>query len=163
MDARIVFNRLVRHGAWVPDEHLDLIRSEVPVEFPAVVSKAADALRLPPLLDDGRRRDLTDLAVYAVDDATTTDMDDGVSVLIRADRTMQVGVHITDVAGLIPLDSEPDREAAARISSLYFPDRKIPMFPETVSSDLGSLRPGAPPAGAESAVRGFGGWNGGRR
>ena len=143
VDARFVFNRLVRHGVWGPDEHLDLIRAEVPVEFPAVVSEAADALRLAPLLDDGRRRDLTDLAVYAVDDATTTDMDDGVSVLIRADRTMQVGVHITDVAGLIPLDSEPDREAAARVSSLYFPDRKIPMFPETISSDLGSLRPGA--------------------
>ncbi len=143
MDARFVFNRLVRHGVWGPDEHLDLIRAEVPVEFPAVVSEAADALRLAPLLDDGRRRDLSDLAVYAVDDATTTDMDDGVSVLIRADGTMQVGVHITDVAGLIPLDSETDREAAARVSSLYFPDRKIPMFPETVSSNLGSLRPGA--------------------
>ena len=144
VDSRIAFERLVRHGVWGPDEHLDLIRAEVPVEFPAVVNEAADALRLAPLLDVGRRRDLTDLAIYAVDDATTTDMDDGVSVLIRADRTMQVGVHITDVAGLIPLDSEPDREAAARVSSLYFPDRKIPMFPETVSSDLGSLRPDVP-------------------
>ena len=71
-------------------------------------------------------------------------MDDGVSVLIRTDGTMQVGVHVTDVAGLVPLDSETDREAASRVSSLYFPDRKIPMFPETLSSDLGSLRPDAP-------------------
>lgn len=144
VDARLVFDRLVRHGVWEPDEHLDLIRAEVPVDFPSVVSQAAEALGPASLPDDGRRRDLTDLAVYAVDDAATTDMDDGVSVVIRADRSMQVGVHITDVAGLVPLDSEPDREAAARVSSLYFPDRKIPMFPERVSSDLGSLRPGAP-------------------
>ncbi len=144
VDVRPVFDRLVRDGVWGPDEHLDLIRAEVPVDFPSVVSQAADALGRVPPAGDGRRRDLTDLAVYAIDDAATTDMDDGVSVLIRADRSMQVGVHITDVAGLVPLDSEPDREAAARVTSLYFPDRKIPMFPERVSSDLGSLRPGAP-------------------
>ena len=144
VDPHTVFNRLVRDGVWGPDEHLDLIRADVPVEFPAVVIEEADGLCLAPLLDDGRRRDLTDLAVYAVDDAATTDMDDGVSVMMRADGTRQVGVHITDVAGLVPLDSETDVEAASRVSSLYFPDRKIPMFPETVSSDLGSLRPGAP-------------------
>ena len=142
-DSRAAFNRLVREGLWDPDEHLDLIRSEVPVEFPSSVIISADAIRLGPMLDDGRRRDLTDLAVYTIDDATTTDMDDGVSILRRADRTMQVGVHITDVAGLVPLESEPDREAAARVTSLYFPDRKIPMFPEKLSSDLGSLRPDA--------------------
>ena len=144
VDARLVFDRLVRNGVWEPNEHLDLIRAKVPVHFPPVVNQAADALGRTPLADDGRRRDLTDLAVYAIDDATTTDMDDGVSIVIRTDGSMQVGVHITDVAGLVPLDSEPDREAAARVSSLYFPDRKIPMFPERVSSDLGSLRPGEP-------------------
>ena len=144
VDPHTVFNRLVRDGVWGPDEHLDLIRADVPVDFPEVVIAALDGLRLSPLLDDRRRRDLTDLGVYAVDDAATTDMDDGVSVLMRADGTRQVGVHITDVAGLVPLDSEADLEAASRVSSLYFPDRKIPMFPETVSSDLGSLRPGAP-------------------
>lgn len=144
VDPHIVFNRLVREGVWGPDEHLDLIRAKVPVEFPAIVIEAADGLCLEPLLDDGRRRDFTDLAVYTIDDATTTDMDDGVSVLMRADGTRQVGVHITDVAGLVPLDSETDREAASRVSSLYFPDRKIPMFPETLSSGLGSLRPDAP-------------------
>ena len=144
VDARLVFDRLVRDGVWGPDEHLDLIRAEVPVDFPLVVNQAAEALGRVWPGDDGRRRDLTDLAVYAIDDAATTDMDDGVSVVIRADRSLQVGVHITDVAGLVPLDSEPDREAAARVTSLYFPDRKIPMFPERVSSDLGSLRPGAP-------------------
>ena len=144
VDPRIVFNRLVRDGVWGSDEHLDLIRAEVPVEFPAAVIEAADGLCLAPLLDDGRRRDLTDLSVYTIDDAATTDMDDGVSVLMRADGTRQVGVHVTDVAGLVSLDSETDREAASRVSSLYFPDRKIPMFPETLSSGLGSLRPGAP-------------------
>lgn len=142
VDPLFVFNRLVNDGIWEPDEHLDLIRAEVPVEFPAAVIEEADGLCLATLLDDGRRRDLTDLAVYTIDDAATTDMDDGVSVLMRSDGTRQVGVHITDVAGLVHPDSEIDREAASRVSSLYFPDGKIPMFPETISSNLGSLRPG---------------------
>jgi exoribonuclease-2 len=101
-------------------------------------------VELDPLLEDGRRQDLTGLSVFTIDDALTTDMDDGVSVVLREDGTCQVGVHITDVAALIPAGSKLDREAAGRVSSLYFPEGKIPMFPPEISEALGSLCPDAP-------------------
>ena len=143
-DRRKAFGRLVDIGVWDADEHLELIIEKVPVEFPRATMDAADALALHPLLEDGRRRDLTGLSVFTIDDAYTTDMDDGVSVDLREDGTACVGVHITDVAALVPIGSDLDREAAGRVSSLYFPDRKIPMLPKRISEDLGSLRPGMP-------------------
>jgi exoribonuclease-2 len=131
-------------GVWDENEYLDLIRHEVPIDFPEVVLGASDALKLDPLLKDGRRRNLTGIPVFTIDDAFTTDMDDGVSTEFREDGTCRVGVHITDVGALVPVGSELDREAAGRVSSLYFPDRKIPMFPPVVSEVLGSLCPDAP-------------------
>jgi len=143
-DPKRVFERLVAHGLWEADEHLDLIRREVPLAFPPAVARSADELRLEALLGDTRRTDLRDLQVLTIDDASTTDMDDAVSAVLREDGSWQVGVHITDVASLISPNSELDNEAAARGSSLYFPDRKIPMLPPAVSADLGSLLPGEP-------------------
>ncbi len=143
-DRRRAFDRLVGMEVWDENEHLDLIREEVPVDFPEVVLQTAGAVKLDALLEDDRRRDLTGLSVFTIDDAFTTDMDDGVSAVFREDGTCQVGVHITDVAALIPAGSELDREAAGRVSSLYFPERKIPMFPPGVSEVLGSLCPDAP-------------------
>ncbi len=139
-----VFDRLVAIGVWGADEHLDLIREGVPTEFPEVAIGASEALAIESLVEDARRRDLTGVSVVTIDDADTTDMDDGVSLLFREDGTCQVGVHITDVAALIPAGSDLDREAAGRGASLYFPDRKIPMFPKQISEVLGSLCPGVP-------------------
>ncbi len=143
-DRRRAFDRMVELEVWDENEHLDLIREDVPVDFPEVVLRAAGRVELDPLLEDGRRQDLTGLSVFTIDDALTTDMDDGVSVVLREDGTCQVGVHITDVAALIPAGSKLDREAAGRVSSLYFPECKIPMFPPEISEALGSLCPDAP-------------------
>ena len=139
---RRAFTRLVAHGVWTVDENLDLIRNEAPIAFPEVVIRAADALSLDAHLEDGRRQDLTGVQVFTIDDETTTDMDDAVSVTAQEDGTYRVGVHITDVASLIPAGCELDREAVARGSSLYLPEQKIPMLPPQVSEGLGSLRPG---------------------
>jgi len=143
-NARRAFARLVAHGVWGVDENLDLIRKEVPIAFPEVVVRAADALSLDAHLADSRRQDLTGMRIFTIDDETTADMDDAVSVTAQEDGTYRVGVHITDVASLIPAGSELDREAVARGSSLYLPEQKIPMLPPQVSEGLGSLRPGEP-------------------
>jgi exoribonuclease-2 len=71
-------------------------------------------------------------------------MDDGVSLVFREDGTRQLGIHITDVTSLVPFGSVLDQEAYERGSSLYFPDLKVPMLPNLLSSDLGSLSPDAP-------------------
>ena len=54
---------------------------------------------------------------------------------------MVVTVAIADVAALVAPGSAMDREAVDRGNSVYFPDRVVPMLPERVSTDLGSLRP----------------------
>jgi exoribonuclease-2 len=82
--------------------------------------------------------------VFTVDDAETTDIDDGLSVAFHEDGSATVGVHITDVASLIPRDSVLDLEASRRVSSLYFPDARFPMLPDRLSGDLGSMVAGHP-------------------
>ncbi|MDA0745173.1 MAG: RNB domain-containing ribonuclease [bacterium] len=144
VDDRRAFQHLVKVGAWESDVHLELVRKEVRVHFPEPVLLAAETLQLEDLLADPRRRDLTDVPVFTVDDENTTDMDDGMSIVFREDGSSQLGVHITDMASLIPMNSDLDREAAARVSSLYFPEQKIPMFPDRISRELGSLCPGVP-------------------
>jgi exoribonuclease-2 len=142
VDTKRVFNRLVKEKIWQPDEHLDLIRQEIPISFSEGSVAATKELVID--LNGENRRDLRDLPVYTIDDARTTDMDDGVSLLFREDGSRQLGIHITDVSGLVPVGSVLDLDAYDRISSLYFPDQKLPMLPKTVSSDLGSLTPGDP-------------------
>ena len=163
VDPRVVFNRLVRDGVWEPDENLDLIRAGAPVEFPAVVIEAADGLRLSPLLDDGRRRDLTDLAVYAIDDAATTDMDDAVSVHVRADGTRQVGVHITDVAGAGSAGFGNGPGGSLEGFQPVLPGPEDPDVSGDVVKRSGKSAAGRAASGPESAVRRLGGWYGRKR
>lgn len=137
-----IFDWLAKFGVWEVDEHLDLIREGVSTDFPVSVISASKELVLESLMADVQRRDLTSVSVVTIDDEDTTDRDDGVSLRFQENGAYTVGVHITDVASLIPMGSELDREAATRGASLYFPERKVPMFPTQVSEDLGSLCPG---------------------
>jgi exoribonuclease-2 len=65
-----------------------------------------------------------------------------------------LGIHIADVAGLIPIDSRLDREAAQRASSIYLPEQQIPMLPKELSENSLSLRAGEDRA-AISLLAGF--------
>ena len=144
VNARRVFRRLVDEGVWDADEHLDLMRKGVPIDFSGAVLRAADTVSVEDLLNDTRRRDLTSVPVVTIDDSHTTDRDDGLSIVWDDDGTCRVGIHITDVATLIPGGSELDQEALNRVSSLYFPDRRIAMFPPAISEGIGSLHPDVP-------------------
>ena len=87
------------------------------------------------------RRDLTDRVIVTIDPVDARDFDDAIS-LERIDRGhWLLGVHIADVSHFVEEGSPLDQEARARGTSVYLPDRVIPMLPEIVSNNLASLQP----------------------
>ncbi len=88
------------------------------------------------------RRDLTDRVIVTIDPVDARDFDDAIS-LERVERGhWLLGVHIADVSHFVRADSPLDQEARNRGTSVYLPDRVIPMIPEIVSNNLASLQPG---------------------
>jgi len=87
------------------------------------------------------RRDLTDLITFTIDPADAHDFDDALSAEY-VDGGFYLGVHIADVSHFVTLDSSLDLEARLRGTSVYLPDRVIPMLPVELSNDLCSLNPG---------------------
>ena len=87
------------------------------------------------------RRDLTGQTVVTIDPVDARDFDDAIS-LERIDRGhWLLGVHIADVSHFVREGSPLDQEARQRGTSVYLPDRVIPMIPEIVSNNLASLQP----------------------
>ena len=109
-------------------------------EFADRVEQQAAAC-LPAGLDG--REDLREVPFVTIDPAGARDHDDAVWAARSADPENAGGwsviVAIADVAHYVPVRSELDREAFARGNSVYFPDRVVPMLPETLSSGLCSL------------------------
>jgi ribonuclease R len=88
------------------------------------------------------RRDLTARTIVTIDPVDARDFDDAIS-LERVERGhWLLGVHIADVSHFVREDSPLDQEARNRGTSVYLPDRVIPMLPEIVSNNLASLQPG---------------------
>lgn len=134
---RSVFEIMVRKGFWDEDENLDLMRYEIPTEFSDEVLEYAAACRS----SEEGREDLTGLPILSIDDASTQDIDDALSAE-RTEDGYRIGVHITDVADLVPRDSVLDLAARERMSSVYLPDRHIPMLPANLSQDHCALLEG---------------------
>ena len=146
ISVRKAYDRLVAEGVWDRHVFVELIREDISPHFPNIVIKEADALQAKCNHESieshlAHRQDLRYMDTVTIDDASTTDMDDAVSVHFREDGSYQAGVHITDVSALIPAHSALDEEARNRGASLYLPETKFPMLPPVLSENLGSLIP----------------------
>lgn len=86
------------------------------------------------------RMDLTDLLTITIDPFDARDFDDAIS-LQREKGRWRLWVHIADVSHFVQVGSPLDEEAQKRSTSVYLPDRVIPMIPEIISNHLASLQP----------------------
>jgi ribonuclease R len=114
----------------------------IPREFTkATLDDAKRAVREIPEAERTTRRDLTRDFVVTIDGETARDFDDAISAEELPGGGFRIGVHIADVSHYVRPGTALDAEAFERGTSVYFPDRAVPMLPERLSNDLCSLRP----------------------
>lgn len=137
--AESAFELLVDLGLWHRHENLFLRRSSHPTQFPQQVIDMAQTILVSPPADPDDRLDLTHLKLYTIDDESTREIDDGLSVETLADGKQRVWVHIADPTRYVFPEDELDKEARRRTTSLYLPTGTIPMFPMELATGPMSL------------------------
>ncbi|TWT53057.1 Ribonuclease R [Rubripirellula amarantea] len=114
----------------------------LPDEFPeAVINEARQ--RADEFNDEAvpeGRKDLTKLLTITIDPFDARDFDDAIS-LEREPGRWRLWVHIADVSHFVQVGGKIDEEARKRATSVYLPDRVVPMIPEIISNHLASLQP----------------------
>ncbi len=117
------------------------IREGIREEFPEDVLLEAAALPARVERSESKRRtDLRDIDLVTIDPETARDHDDAIWVKRERDGFRLI-VAIADVSHYVTEATAMDREASARSTSIYLPDRAIPMLPPKLSTDLASLLP----------------------
>ncbi|MDE3186166.1 MAG: VacB/RNase II family 3'-5' exoribonuclease [Acidobacteriota bacterium] len=124
------------------DVEMMIRKHQLPRIFPEHVLAEARAVAHLDLSEVEHRRDFRGLPIVTIDGETAKDFDDGVLVKEHASGGYELQVHIADVAEYVRAGTDLDLEARLRGTSVYFPDRAIPMLPQELSTDICSLRPG---------------------
>jgi ribonuclease R len=133
---------LGRRDEFGVDVEIIIRKFHLPHRFPPEVLAEASAQ---PQYISGReregRRDFRSLPIVTIDGETAKDFDDAVYVERLADGNCLLQVHIADVAHYVRPETALDREARLRGTSVYFPDRAVPMLPLELSNGICSLNP----------------------
>jgi ribonuclease R len=127
------------------DVEMMIRKHQLPRVFPEGVLAEARAVAHLDQSEVARRRDFRALPIVTIDGETAKDFDDAVLVTERGNSRegggYELQVHIADVAEYVREGTDLDLEARLRGTSVYFPDRAIPMLPQELSTDICSLRP----------------------
>ena len=116
---------------------------DVPAEFSEEVIKEAKSLnQFVDKKDIPNRVDFRDLNIFTVDGEDTKDFDDAISISKDENGLYTLGVYIADVSYYVRNDSELDKEAIKRGTSIYMLDRVVPMLPFELSNGICSLNAG---------------------
>ena len=124
------------------DVEITIRKFHLPHHFPAAaLEEAQNVSPVIPAEELRLRRDFRTLPIVTIDGETARDFDDAVTVRHLLNGNFELQVHIADVAQYVTPDSALDQEAHLRGTSVYFPDRAVPMLPLELSTDICSLRP----------------------
>jgi ribonuclease R len=124
------------------DVEIIIRKHHLPHMFPdEVLAEAKSIPRTIAAEEISRREDFRDLEIVTIDGETARDFDDAVWAERLPDGHFALQVHIADVSHYVKPGSALDREALRRGTSVYFPDRAVPMLPIELSTDICSLRP----------------------
>jgi ribonuclease R len=124
------------------DVEIIIRKFHLPHQFPVEVLR--EAQQFEPVIPSStlrHRRDYRALPIVTIDGETARDFDDAVTVRRLENGHFELQVHIADVAHYVHEGSTIDLEARLRGTSVYFPDRAVPMLPMELSTDMCSLRP----------------------
>lgn len=137
-----IINRLGKSGE-INSELLSLLYSYgLSYEFPKkVIEEVNNYTDQIPKGEIEKRVDLRDLICFTIDPEDAKDFDDAVSLEQIDEETYELGVHIADVSHYVKENSELDKEAYKRGTSVYLADSVVPMLPEKLSNNICSLIP----------------------
>ncbi len=139
----LTFELLVKIGLWQPHENLALRRAQLPIGFSdEVMAVMQQTIGTVPPDPDTERLDLTHLKVYTIDDESTREIDDGLSLETLPEGRERLWVHIADPTRWLTPGDPLDMEARRRCTTVYLPTGMIPMFPEALATGPMSLRQG---------------------
>jgi len=137
-----VIEILGRPGEIGVDVEIIIRKHHLPNIFPDEVQREARATQAQVTESDLMgRRDFRELPIVTIDGETARDFDDAVHVTALPNGHYELQVHIADVAHYVARGSGLDREARLRGTSVYFPNRAVPMLPEELSNGICSLNP----------------------
>ncbi len=137
-----VIEILGREDDFGVDVEITIRKFHLPHHFPAAaLQQAQETPTTIPASELQRRRDFRALPIVTIDGETARDFDDAVMVRMLPNNNFELHVHIADVAQYVTPGSALDQEARLRGTSVYFPDRAVPMLPLELSTDICSLRP----------------------
>jgi ribonuclease R len=124
------------------DVEIIIRKFHIPHRFPDEVLQQAQSYPITvPSAEVSRRHDYRGMDVVTIDGETARDFDDAVWVDRLSNGNYELHVHIADVSHYVRPGSPIDEEAALRGTSVYFPDRAVPMLPVELSTELCSLKP----------------------
>jgi len=119
-----------------------LLQTGFTLEFPKEVMD--EVKHIPTTISEeeiAKRKDIRDILTFTIDPADAKDFDDAISFRLLKNKNYEIGVHIADVSHYVKPNTALDAEALQRATSVYLPDRVLPMLPEKISNELCSLRP----------------------
>ncbi|WP_211092815.1 ribonuclease R [Chitinophaga varians] len=119
-----------------------LIEAGFPLNFPTeVMNELAGIKEEITDTEVRKRKDCRNILTFTIDPVDAKDFDDAISIRPLKNGLYEIGVHIADVSHYVVPGTELDKEADRRATSVYLPDRVLPMLPEKISNELCSLRP----------------------